>query len=165
MKYPLDRICVKSGVLCQSCQRKIESGLVGEDEVPVMKALIDLEDELKFLKKGEYVKSYRMSSQLVVMVRDGFEQEEISRLEEELSRRLDTRVKVIVETGEQKRLIERLLAPASLIGVNQVWLPGGIEVLNIRVSRRDRRIIERSKEEYEKLLSQLLGVEARIVFE
>jgi transcription antitermination factor NusA-like protein len=165
LKYPLDRICVKSGVLCASCQRKVESGTVSEDEIPVMRILMDLEEELKFLKKGEYVRSFRISNQVIVMLRNGFEPGEISELERALSQKLGDRVKVVIETGDVKRLIEQLIAPASLIGVNQVWLPSGSEMLNVRVSRRDRRIIGRNKEEYEKLLSSLLGVETRIIFE
>lgn len=165
MKYPLDRICVKSGVLCPSCQRKVEEGVVREDEIPVMRVLMDLEEKLKFLRKGSYSKTYRLRDRLIVMIRDGFEPEEIDELERELSQALNTRVKVVVEAGDSKRLIEQLIAPASLIGVNQVWLPGGTEILNVRISRRDRRILEKSREEYENLLSTLLGVKTRIVFE
>lgn len=165
MKYPLDRICVKSGVLCPSCQRKVETGVVSEDEIPVMKVLMDLEEKLKYLRKGEYVRSIRMSNQVIIILRGEFEKAELDELEREASRELDARVKVIVETGDQKKLIEQLLSPASLMGINQVWLPGGVEVLNVRVSKRDRRVLGRNKEEYEKLLSKLLGVETRIVFE
>ncbi|MCY0868878.1 MAG: hypothetical protein OWQ48_06620 [Desulfurococcus sp.] len=75
MKYPLDRICVKSGVLCPSCQRKVEEGVVREDEIPVMRVLMDLEEKLKFLRKGSYSKTYRLRDRLIVMIRDGFEPE------------------------------------------------------------------------------------------
>ncbi|ACL11400.1 putative transcription elongation factor, nusA [Desulfurococcus amylolyticus 1221n] len=143
----------------------MESGTVREDEIPVMRILMDLEEELKFLKKGEYVRSFRISNQVIVMLRNGFEPGEISELERELSQKLGDRVKVVIETGDVKRLIEQLIAPASLIGVNQVWLPSGSEMLNVRVSKRDRRILGRNREEYEKLLSSLLGVETRIIFE
>lgn len=165
MKYPLDRICVKSGILCPSCQRKVETGVVSMDEVRVMKALMDLEDKHKILRKGEYVKSFNMGDQLILIVRNGVEQHELDEASKHLSKELDVKVKTIVETGDQRRLIEQVISPASLHGVNQVWLPDGTELVNVRVPRRDRRYLERNREVYEELITKLTGKKARIVFE
>lgn len=164
MKYPLDKICIKSGLYCPSCQRKLDSGEVASDEVEVLKALIELEDELKFLKKGEYVKSVSIGDKAIVFIKDEFTIEEKRKLEEELSQKLDRRVRVVEHTNDLKRLVEQILYPATLYGINRVWIPDGSEIINIRVSRRDRRLIK-EKEEYEKLIEKISNAKVRIVFE
>ena len=165
MKYPLDRICIKSGVYCSSCQYKIDSGIVSEDDLEVLKALVNLEDELKFLRKGEYIKSIDLGNEVVVLLKDNFEDEELSILSKQLSSILEKRVKVIEYTNDLKKLVEQIIMPAILLGINKIWLPNGEEILNIRVPRRDRRYLARSKEQYEMLIEKISGIKARIVFE
>ncbi|MEM0044693.1 MAG: transcription elongation factor [Desulfurococcaceae archaeon] len=165
MKYPLDKICIKSGVFCPSCQRKIESGAVTVDDIEVLKALINLEDKLKFLKKGEYLRSLSIADEVVVLVKNGFEGVEIATLEKELSSSIGKRVKVVEYTSDLKKLIEQIIAPASLLGVNKIWLPTGEEMINIRISRRDRKYLARSKEQYELLIERISGTKAKIIFE
>ncbi|MEM1801488.1 MAG: transcription elongation factor, partial [Desulfurococcaceae archaeon] len=111
MKHILDKICVKSGVFCPSCQRKIESKIVDEDEIPVIRTLMDLEDELKFLsKKGEYIKSIITEDEIFVIIKNGFEMNEINILERNLTRELGKKVKVIESTGDTRKLIEKIIS-------------------------------------------------------
>lgn len=165
MKYPLDKICIKSGVFCPSCQRKIEANLVTEDDLLVLRALVGLEDKLKLLKKGEYIKSISLNDEIFIMLKDGFEEEEILALEREVSTIIGKKVKIIEHTNDLKRLIEQIIAPASLLGINRVWLPNGEEVLSIRVSRRDRRYLAKLKEQYESLIQRISGARSKIIFE
>jgi len=102
LKYPLDRICIKSGVYCPSCQRKIETGVVSEVDLQVLRELVNLEDKLKQLKKGEYVKSVDTGSEILVLIKNGFDQSELAQLEKELSSTLGRRVKVIEYVNDTK---------------------------------------------------------------
>jgi hypothetical protein len=165
LKYPLDKICIKSGVFCPSCQRKIESGVATSSDIRILQALVNLEDKLKFLKKGEYVKSIDLEEYVIVLIKDGFEQVEIATLEKELSDVIGKRVKVIEYVSDLKKLIEQIIAPASLLGINKIWLPTGEEIVSVRISRRDRRFIAKNKDEYEELIEEISGIKARIVFE
>jgi len=87
------------------------------DEVKVMKALMDMEEKHKVLRNGEYVKSFMASDQLILIIRDGVEQGELEEVSKHLARELDAKVRVIVETGDMRRLIEQVISPASLLGV------------------------------------------------
>lgn len=165
MKYPLDKICIKSGVFCSSCQRKIEAGVVTEDDIQVLRALINLEDKLKFLKKGEYVRSISLPEEIIVLLKNNFEIAELAALEKELSGVMGKKVKVVEYTSDLKKLIEQIIAPASLLGVNKIWLPTGDELISIRISRRDRKYLAKSKEHYELLIERISGTKARIIFE
>ena len=165
MKYPLDRICIKSGVYCPHCQQKIESGIVEREELKVLKALVNLEDKLKFLKKGEYVKSISVGEDVYIFVKDEFNPEELSTLEHELSRELSKRVRVIEYTHDLRSLIEQILYPATITSINRVWLPDGTEVLSIRVSRKDKRHLASLKEQFELLIEKMSGIKTRLAFD
>jgi len=165
LKYPLDRICIKSGVYCSHCQQKIESGLVDKLELDVLKALVDLEDKLKFLKKGEYVKSIYLNSEVYVFVKSEFDSSELNTLEHELSKTLGRRVRVIEYIPDLRKLVEQILHPATIISLNRVWLPNGTEVLNIRVSRKDRKHLAPFKEQIEVLIEKISNIRTRITFD
>jgi len=47
LRIPLDTICVKTGILCPSCQRKVDEGEVQEFEVEILRNLLELENEIK----------------------------------------------------------------------------------------------------------------------
>jgi len=165
LKYPLDRICIKSGVYCPYCQQKIESEVVEKSELEVLRALVELEDKLKFLKKGEYVKSITLNDEVYVFVKDDFDLSELNTLEHELSKELHRKVRVIEYVPDTRRLVERIMYPASIISINRVWLPNGTEIMNIRISRRDRKHLTPSKEQIEALIEKISGVKTRIVFD
>ena len=165
MKYPLDKICVKSGILCPTCQRKVDTGIVDKNEIPIMKALMELEDKLKELRRGEYIKSYDLNGLVIVLIRDHWEKEEIEKISKELSNALRRRTKVVIYTSDKKYLVEQILYPATLLGMNTLWLPDGTEQIIVRVSRRDQRFIGGRKRLLEKLLTDLLGKNVRIRFE
>lgn len=165
LKYPLDKICIKSGVYCSHCQYKIESGIVEKEELEILRALVELEERLKFLKKGEYVKSIHIDDEVFVFIRNSFDTSELNMLEYELSKELRKRAKVIEHISDLRRLVEQIMYPATVTGINRVWIPDGTEILNIRVSRRDKKHLIHAREHYEALIEKISGIKTRIVFE
>jgi transcription antitermination factor NusA-like protein len=165
LRYPLDRICIKSGVFCSHCQQKIESEVVERGELEVLKALVNLEDKLKFLRRGEYVKSILVGDDVYLFVKNGFDSTELNTLEQELSRELGRRVRVVEYTHDLRSLVEQILYPATIIGINRVWLPDGTEILSVRVSRRDKRHLASLKEQVELLIEKISGVKTRLSFD
>ncbi|MCI4462484.1 MAG: transcription elongation factor [Thermogladius sp.] len=165
MKYPLDRICVKSGVLCPNCQRKVDSGEVSREEIPIMKALMELEEEIKELRKGNYVKSFDFGDEVIVILRGEWEESEIDKISKELSAKLGKNVKILLEGEGVKKLMEQLLYPASILGINTLWLPDGSEQMVIRLSKRDRKYLRGKEEKYKKFISAIVGKNIEITFE
>ncbi len=165
MRYPLDKICVKSGVLCPRCQRLVDTGVVSRDEIPVMKELMELEEEIRGLKEGIYEKAYMHDNLIVIIVRGLRDRSARERVNRELSSRLKKRVRLVEKTGDVRDLIEQVIAPATLLGVNTLWLPNGTEQIIVRLPKREQRFIGNKLEAYEKILEQILGKPVRIRFE
>ncbi len=170
VEIPLDYICVKSGVLCPRCQSLVESGAVGEHEVEVMRALIELEERegVQLLKKATYHKTYVVDDMYVVVMDLGIGTSvplftrHARALEQKLQERLGRRVRIVPRANDVRGLAAFLLYPARVLGVNTLWLPDGSIEYVIRVPRRDQRVIGPRREEYERILSELLGRRTRI---
>ena len=174
VRIPLDYVCVKSGVLCPRCQGLVDSGEVDEREIPIMKALIELEENenISLLKKATYYKSYFINEKLVVIVMDlgiGTSVPLFTRyarqLEQKLSEKINKRVKIIPKASDVRGLATFLLHPTRILGVNILWLPDGSIEYVIRVPRRSKNFIGRHVEVYEKILTELLGKKTTIRFE
>ncbi|KSW11523.1 transcription elongation factor [Pyrodictium occultum] len=168
---PLDYVCVKSGVLCPRCQGLIDSGVVDEREVDIMKALIELEEDegMRILKKATYYKAYFIDDDMVIIVMDlgvGTSVPVFTKyareLEQRLRERLGKRVKIIPKASDVRGLATHLLYPVRILGVNTLWLPDGSIEYVVRIPRRDERRLGKAKEMYERILSELLGKKTRI---
>lgn len=159
MEIPLDKICVKSGVLCPRCESLVRSGKYTELDVKVMKAFLDVEKKYRDYHI-RYVKSYQIDdiiyvlveakpglpSTLGVDVRRALGSEEISRV-------------IVVEHRKDKRqLIEDLIAPYKVHGIHEAYLPDGSQVLVVKVPEEAKRLLESIKGKYVmKLAEKLLG--------
>ena len=112
MKIPLDYVCVKTGVLCPRCQRLVNTGVVKEYEVNVMKVLLDLEEkyDFRFLKDATYVTSMKTNGMLVLIIEannPSIHPRILGRLGRELGERLGMRVKVINKANSSVRELVR----------------------------------------------------------
>lgn len=167
----MDYVCVKSGVLCPRCQGLIDSGVVDEREVPIMKALIELEENegLQILKKATYYKAYFVDNDMVIIVMDlgvGTSVPVFSRyareIEQKLKEKLGMKVKIIPKASDVRGLATHLLYPARVLGVNTLWLPDGSIEYVVRITRRDERRLGKAKEVYERILTEMLGKRTHI---
>ncbi|MEM0061317.1 MAG: transcription elongation factor NusA [Fervidicoccaceae archaeon] len=165
VKIPLDYICVKTGILCPRCHRLVESGKVLQEEIPVMKALIELEEDKDFkqLKDITYVRTIASRDLTVIIVKSGgVEQLLLKRAAKALSDMLGRRVQIVEQTGDLKKLASELLSPVRINGVNTVWLPDGSTEYIVRISRYELRSLPSKLEVLEEILSKMLGSPARI---
>jgi transcription antitermination factor NusA-like protein len=165
VKIPLDYICVKTGILCPRCQRLVDSGKVLRDEIPVMKSLIELEEDKDFkqLKEISYVRSIVGKDLVVVIVKSGGADTLIlKKAAKALSDILGKRVQIVEQTGDLKRLAAELLSPVRINGVNTVWLPDGSTEYIVRISRYEVKSLPSKIEVLEEILSKMLGSPARI---
>lgn len=168
MKFPLDHVCIRTGVLCPRCEKLVSSGAVEPFEVDVMRRLIDLEEDQelkKYMQNLSYVKAYRFEDSIVVLIqRNGDVPRDIyQRLSKILSDSLNARVRVINGSSRDlKSIASQLLFPARVLGINIVWLPNGTSFHVLRVPKRDLRYISIPIEAAEKILSLIVGSDVQI---
>ena len=162
MKYPLDRICVKSELFCPSCQRKLDTGEVKPHEVDIIKTLMELEDRIVELRKGEYVKSYIVGDTVIIVLKGDWERSEIEKLSRDLSSKFGKRVRIVTLTSDQRLLVEQVLPSVSVLNINIAWLPDGSEQILVRIPSRDLRRLGNVKQ-WEEILTDLFQKPTRIM--
>ncbi|MDT7887547.1 MAG: transcription elongation factor [Desulfurococcales archaeon] len=168
LKFPLDHVCIKTGILCPRCQKLVSSGSVEPFEIEIMRKLIDLEGDQelrKYMQSLGYIKAYKFEDSIVVLVqRSGDVPPDIyQRLSRILSEDLNARVRVINGSSRDlKNIASQLLFPARILGINIVWLPNGTSFHVLRVSRRDLRYVSIPIEAAERILSLIVGSDVQI---
>ncbi|RLG77129.1 MAG: transcription elongation factor NusA [Thermoprotei archaeon] len=168
MRIPLDYICIKSGILCPRCQRLVDSGVVSNLDVELMKALLDIEENqsnFRFLKESSYVRSVQQGRMIVVIldIPDTVPQQTLIRLSRLLSERLGGfKVRIVRNSNDLKSMVSQIVAPARIMGINTVWLPDGSVQHVIRMPRYDARLLPAPMKDIETLLTQLFKYNFRI---
>ncbi len=160
VSIPLDRICVKSGILCPRCQSRVDSGEFTDLDVKVMAALLKVESRYRDYEV-RFIKSYQIDDILYVLVdaKPGIP----ARLGPDIRRNLEDstgieRVIVVQYRRDKRRLIEDLIQPYRVIGLEEAYLPDGSEVVVVKVPEDARRLLESFKGRVIlKLAEKLLG--------
>lgn len=169
MKTPICYFDIKSGVLCPRCQEKMRRGEVTELDFEILKILVKLEESGKFpeLKNITYHRAYREDNIVVILI-SGAEnamRPPWTRIARILSGKLGLKVRLVEKTNNLRLLVEQIIAPCRLLGINVLWLPDGSEENTVRIPRSDRRRLPASPEVLQKLIRDIAGISARLIME
>jgi len=146
----------------------VDSGEVSELDIKIARYLTELEERFSSLKDVKFVKAIESNNLVIIVVGQGDIPNLIGpkgRIIKSLSDELGRKVRVIEESSSLKKIIEDIIAPASLLGVNTVWLPDGTNEKKIRVRQSDSKRLPTSTRVLEKVINQLTGEKVRFVFE
>ena len=168
MKTPICSIDLKSGFLCARCQEKLDKGLVTQLDIDMAKELLSLEDKTPGLKEVEFKRAVDTGSMIVVVVGQGnlpITLESKGKIVKELEKRFSKKIRVLEENSNIRRTIEDLVTPATLLGINTLWLPDGSLEKKVRLRLNDPRRLPTDIRVIEETVKSLTGERIRIVFE
>ncbi|MDI6690788.1 MAG: hypothetical protein QME50_02835 [Candidatus Bathyarchaeota archaeon] len=140
MKTTLCNFCLKSGILCQKCLAKVKSGEITELDLKIARLLLSLEEKYPSLQNVYFHKAVDADKTLAVIVGPGdvprllgYGGKIIKALGEEIGKR----VRVLEYGVDDRKFLEDLFAPLSIVTINTIWLPDG--TTETRVILRKRR--------------------------
>lgn len=140
MKTALCSFCLKSGILCQKCLAKLKSGEVNELDLKIARLLLSLEEKYPSLQNVHFHKAVDVDRTLAVIVGHGdvprllgYGGKIIKALGEETGRS----VRVLEYGVDDRKFLEDLFAPLSIVTINTIWLPDG--TTETRVILRKKR--------------------------
>ena len=162
----MDKICVRTGVLCPRCQSLVDRGLYNDLDIRVMRALLEVERKYRDTRI-RFVKAYRIDDIVYVLVESS--PGVPASLGADIRRHLDVegveRVLVVEYRADKRRLIEEIIAPYRVIGIQEAFLPDGGEVVIVKVPIEARRLLESIKGKYIlRLAEKLLGKQVYIEY-
>ena len=167
-KIPICKVCAKTGVLCASCQSKLEDGQVSKLEVELSKAFLELEKKFSELKKVSFYKAIEKNDLVILIVGKG----DITRIIGEygktrkaLQDRFNKSFRIIVKSKNPKKILEDLIAPTPVLGINRIFLPTGEIENKARLSENHHNKVAIAIDTLENIIYSLTGTHIRIVFE
>ncbi|MBU6996602.1 MAG: KH domain-containing protein [Theionarchaea archaeon] len=167
MKAPICEICLKSGILCLGCEEKLKKGVITDLDVKISKLLYQLEQE-HHIRDISFVKAVESRSIIVIIVGKG----EIGNLIGKggktvkfLQRSLRKKIRIIEDTDDVKKIIQDLLHPARVLGMNILYFPSGEKKYKVRVPREDERRIPTTLQSAEEILSKLTDLNIQMTLE
>jgi transcription antitermination factor NusA-like protein len=139
MKTELCSFCLKSGILCQKCSAKVKAGEITDLDLKVARLLLSLEGKYPSLQNVTFHKAVSVGKTLAVIVGHG-----------DLPRLLGYGGKIIKALGEETRksvrvleygvddrkFLEDLFMPLSILTINTIWLPDGTTETRVILKRK-----------------------------
>ncbi|MHA1731605.1 MAG: hypothetical protein ACTSU5_06660 [Promethearchaeota archaeon] len=165
-KLPVCLVCAQTGFLCINCQDKVDNGEITEFDVELSKELIQLEEKYPRLRDATFVKTIDFGDIVLLVVGSGDRGKYTPELVHDLKETFGLeRVQVVEFSKNVTRIVENLVAPAKLKGVNQLFLPMGTTEYKARVYAEDKDLLPLPVEDIEDIVQELTGKVTRITFE
>jgi transcription antitermination factor NusA-like protein len=165
LKTPICSFDAKSGVLCRTCEAKLKSGSITQDDIDAAKKLINLADRNQEINKFTLVRGTRVNGDFVLVLRG--QDVSVLRGNQELTNKIEKEMgeKVwFVETeASDRRFIETLFHPIKVLSVNFFWLPEANKLTKVVVAD-DGKNAQLNLEKVQKIAKAVRNIELLIEF-
>jgi len=140
VKTVLCNFCLKTGMLCPKCQAKVDSGEVSELDLKVARFLLSLENKYPSLQNVYFHKAVDVDKTLAIIVGKGDVPRLLSyggKIIKALEGKTGKSIRVLEYGVDDRKFLEDLFAPLSIVTINTIWLPDG--TTETRVILRKKR--------------------------
>lgn len=131
--------CLKSGILCQKCLAKLKSGEVSETDLRVARLLLSLEERFPSVQNVYFHKTIDTDRTLAIVVGPG----DVPRLlgyggkiVKTLSEETGKNIRILENGVDNRKFLEDLFAPLSIMTINTIWLPDGTTETRVILGKR-----------------------------
>jgi transcription antitermination factor NusA-like protein len=128
VKTVLCSFCLKSGILCQKCSARLESGEISELDLKIARLLLSLEEKYPSLQNVYFHKAVEAGKTLAVIVGSGDVHRLLGhggRIIKTLSEETGKNIRILEDGVNERKFLEDLFAPLSIMTINTIWLPDG----------------------------------------
>jgi len=128
VKTVLCSFCLKSGILCQKCSGRVKSGEITDLDLKIARFLLSLEEKYPSLQNVYFHKAIEAGKTLAIIVGPG----DVPRLLgyggkilKAIGEETGKNVRVLEYGVDDRKFLEDLFAPLSIVTINTIWLPDG----------------------------------------
>ena len=128
MKTELCQFCLRSGILCPKCRKKVEKGEVTQLDLEIGRLLLSMEDEYPPLQDVYFHKSVESDGVLAIFVGRGDIPRILSyggKIIKALEQKTKKTIRVLEYKSDERKFLEDLFAPMDILTINHIWLPDG----------------------------------------
>lgn len=139
MKTELCSFCLKSGMLCLKCAAKVKAGDISDIDLKVARLLLSLEEKYPSLQNVCFYKAVDANRTLAVIVGRG----DVPRLLgyggkiiKAIGDETGKSVRVLEQGVDDRKFLEDLFIPLSILTINTIWLPDGTTETRVILRRK-----------------------------
>lgn len=158
--------CLKSGILCPKCQAKLRIGEISKTDLEIGRLLLSLETVYPPLQEVYFHKAVETDGVFALIVGRGDVARLLSyggKIVRAISEKTGKSVRVLEYGVDDRKFLEDLFAPLSIIAINTIWLPDGSQETRVILRKRGRKpspsYIDGLKQVAQKVRSMTLRVE------
>lgn len=141
MKTVLCSFCLKSGILCQKCSARVESGEINDLDLKIARLLLSLEQNYPSLQNVYFHKSFEAGKTLAIVVGSG----DVPRLLgyggkilKAIGEETGKSVRVLEYGVDDRKFLGDLFAPLNVVTMNTIWLPDGSTETRVILKKKGR---------------------------
>ncbi len=139
MKTELCSFCLKSGMLCQKCSAKVKAGEITDLDLKIARQLLLMEEKYPSLQNVCFHKAVDANRTIALIVGHG----DVARLlgyggkiVKTLSDVTGKSVRVLENGVDDRKFLEDLFTPLSILTINTIWLPDGTTETRVILRRK-----------------------------
>jgi len=159
VQFPICYFCLKTGLLCKTCNEKLKKGEITKLDIEVAKWFLDNEEKYPQLKDCTFYKAVQKDDLLVVLI--GCKNKGLTAFWRKISKVLSdekgVNARIIEKTFSLRGLLSQLLFPAKVISLNTIWLPDGSCESTVKVAPEDLKKLPADVKALEEVIRELIG--------
>ncbi len=139
MKTELCSFCLKSGMLCQKCSAKVKAGEISEVDLKIARLLLSLEEKYPSLQNVCFYKAVDVEKTLAIIVGHGDVPKLLGysgKIVKTIGDETGKNVKVLENGVDDRKFLEDLFIPFSILTINTIWLPDGTTETRVILKRK-----------------------------
>lgn len=163
MKAPICDFCLESKLLCLKCSKKLRENEITNLDIDVSRFLNVLEKKF-MISDVDLLKTYRINGFIILLVKGNIASVigKSGKVVRMLSDQFGKRFRAVAE-GDFRSMIQDLIFPARIFGINVLYTPEGEKYIVI-IPRSDKSEVFMDKETLKKTASILFNKEISIKF-
>jgi len=139
MKTELCSFCLKSGILCQKCSSKVKAGEISDLDLKITRLLLNLEEKYPSLQNVCFYKAVDVEKTLAILVGHGDVPKLLGyggKIVKTLSDGTGKNIRVLEYGVDDRKFLEDLFVPFSILTINTIWLPDGTTETRVILRRK-----------------------------
>lgn len=159
MRFPICYFCLKTGLLCKTCDEKLKRGEITELDIEIAKWFLDNEGKYPQLRDCTFYKAVQKGDLLVVLIE--CKNKGLATLWRKIGKALGdekgVNVRIIEKTSSLRNLLSQLLFPAKVVSLNTIWLPDGSCESTVKIAPEDLKKLPSDVKALEEVIRELIG--------
>ncbi|HDI07197.1 MAG TPA: hypothetical protein ENF76_02405 [Candidatus Bathyarchaeota archaeon] len=167
MKTALCKFCLQSGILCKKCESKVKSGEITQTDLKIARILLSLEKNFPSLQDVYFHKAVEADGTLAIIVGQGDASRLLGyggKIIKTLMEKTGRTVRVIEYGTSDRKFLEDLFVPLSVVTINTIWLPDGSTETRVILKKRRRMPHNMNIEALKKIAKEVRNITLRVEF-